>query len=77
MSRQVKRSSRAAEDLYEIAMYLLKDGLPAAERFLEAPENSLGSLAETPLMGRPYTIAVETAPSPMARQGIHQLPDFL
>jgi hypothetical protein len=28
MSRQVKRSSRAAEDLYEIAVYLLKDGLP-------------------------------------------------
>jgi plasmid stabilization system protein ParE len=36
MSRQIKRSSRAAEDLYEIAVYLFKDGLPVAERFLEA-----------------------------------------
>jgi toxin ParE1/3/4 len=59
MSRQVKRSSRAAEDLYEIAVYLLKDGLPVAERFLEAAEKSFGSLAETPLMGKPHPIGVE------------------
>src|ERR1700720_1618956 len=59
MSRFVKRSSRAAEDLYEIAVYLLKDGLPVAERFLEAAENSFWSLAEAPLMGRPHPVGIE------------------
>ena len=57
MRDRVRRTNQAIDDIYEIAAYLTEDSLRAAERFLEAVENSFQVLARMPPMGSPYRTA--------------------
>jgi toxin ParE1/3/4 len=54
MKGRVRRTSRAIGDIYEVASYLANDSVRAAERFLQAVENSFQALARMPPMGSPY-----------------------
>ena len=53
MKPKIRRSAQSVEDVYEIATYLLKDGLSIAERFLDAIEATFQTLGRTPLIGVP------------------------
>ncbi len=54
MNPKIRRSAQSVEDVYEIATYLLKDGLSIAERFLDAVETTFQTLGRTPLIGVPH-----------------------
>jgi plasmid stabilization system protein ParE len=51
---KIRRSAQSVEDVYEIATYLLKDGLSIAERFLDAVESTFQTLGRAPLIGVPH-----------------------
>jgi plasmid stabilization system protein ParE len=53
---KIRRSAQSVEDVYEIATYLLKDGLSIAERFLDAVEATFQTLGRTPLIGVPTPV---------------------
>ena len=40
---KIRRSAQSVEDVYEIATYLLKDGLSVTERFLDADRNYISN----------------------------------
>jgi toxin ParE1/3/4 len=54
MTRQIRRTRQVAQDLIEIYQYIHERNAPAAERVLDAIEQSLNSLLKTPVVGRQW-----------------------
>ena len=52
MPHRVHRSSLAAQDLYEIGLYIAQDSLAAAELVLDALDAKIRTLAHSPDIGR-------------------------
>jgi len=52
MPHHVHKRPLARQDVLEIASYIAADNLDAAERFLDAAEQTFALLASMPLMGR-------------------------
>ncbi|MBW3599342.1 MAG: type II toxin-antitoxin system RelE/ParE family toxin [Planctomycetes bacterium] len=50
----IKRSAQAEDDLVEIATYIAKDSVTAAERWLDKIERTLRHLADAPGTGAEY-----------------------
>ena len=52
MALHVSKTPQAQLDLLDIASFIAEDNLDAAERFLDAAEETFALLASMPLMGR-------------------------
>ena len=55
MSARIIRTARADRDVVEIGLFIAKDSIEAADRFLEAVETTFLALAEMPRMGASRT----------------------
>ena len=55
MPPTINKTPLAAADLIEIASFIAEDNLDAAERFLDAAEETFANLVAMPLMGHAVT----------------------
>lgn len=51
MKRQVRKSSLAQIDMFEIARYIAASNFPAAQRFIKATEKTFRQLLKNPALG--------------------------
>jgi toxin ParE1/3/4 len=54
MRKKILARAKAAEDIYEQALYIARDNLKAAERYALTVEKTIASLAENPKRGALY-----------------------